>query len=600
MTDTENAKTLVDERERVSLGKSNDDALAPSPVERRYRDLEALGSGGMGEVRLVRDTVIGRAIAMKRVHARLEGSDFARERFLREARVQGQLEHPSIVPVYDLAMAPDGRVFFTMRRIRGRALDELASGGAALSRHALLAAMSRVCLAVDFAHAHGVVHRDIKPGNLMIGDYGEVYVLDWGLAKLSGADDPLALTTSQESPALGSGKTTVGSILGTPGYMAPEQARGDEVDERADVYALGACLFELLAGMPLVPVGPAHATMAATIAGANARVSERTPGADVPVELEAICVRATQKDPDDRFPTARAMSDAIERFLEGDRDVERRRARAREHAAAALRLAEAAVGPRGDTAARSDAMLEVGRALANDPDNADARRVLVRLLTEPPRTMPAEVTAAIAGEREKMVRSTRNRISIAFLSALVPNIVIAFMGVRDLAWFVVGSACGLIGALLTLLPSRVFLRGRRVVLVLVTAVGLLEFARMASPLVAVPVIALCLGVGLTLFPRKTHVALATLATFTCLALPFVLEWTGLLPPTFHASGDRLVIEARLADLPEAPLVFWFFLVTMLPSAATCTYLAHVRDRLTAAEERIRLQAWQLRQILPPT
>ena len=525
--DPGNAKTLVDEKERVSLGKSDDRSLARAPLEPRYHDVAALGEGGMGEVRLVRDTVVGRDVAMKRVRTPMEHDAYARERFLREARVQGQLEHPSIVPVYELAMSAEGRIYFTMRRVRGRTFD----GGLRLSRHALLAAMSRVCLAVDFAHAHGVVHRDIKPANLMIGDYGEVYVLDWGLAKLTSADDPLALTTSQEAPSLASGKTTVGSILGTPGYMPPEQARGDEVDERADVFALGACLFEMLAGAPLFAIAPVQAMLAATLAGARVRFADQ----DVPVELESICVRATQTNPDDRFGSAREMSEAIERFLEGDRDLERRRARAREHARLAVTLAEAALGSNGNADARRDAMQEVGRALANDPDNADARRVLVRLLTDPPRETPAEVEIEVGRERDKLIQSARQRIGVAFLSALVPNLIVAFMGVRDLGWFIVGSVCGLLGALITMIRSRGLLRERRAMGALIAAVGILSIARVASPFIVVPVWALCLGVGLTLFPRKTSVGVAVFTAMICIATPFVLESAGVLSPTFHAS-----------------------------------------------------------------
>jgi tRNA A-37 threonylcarbamoyl transferase component Bud32 len=595
MTDIGSVKTLVDEKERVSLGKSTDDSLVVAPLEPRYADQAILGEGGMGEVRLVRDTVVGRDVAIKRVRGLMAHDGISRERFLREARIQGQLEHPAIVPVYDLAMTPDERIYFTMRRVRGRAFE----GDARLSRHALLSAMSRVCLAIDFAHARGVVHRDIKPANLMLGDWGEVYVLDWGLAKLTGSDDPLALASSQENEVIGSGKTTIGSILGTPGYMAPEQARGDEVDARADVYALGACLFEALAGEPLVEIGPARAMIGATLAGANARISARVPHVDVPVELEAICVRATMTSPDDRYQTAREMSDAIERFLEGDRDLERRRARAREHAATANALVASAT-ERGETAARSDAMREVGRALANDPDNADARRALVRLLTEPPARVPPEVEAEMARDRDRLIATARQRVALAFLSALVPNIVIALMGVRDLPWFMVGSACGFVGAAAAAIPSHVFLRERRLFVALLAMGGLVSNARVASPLVVVPVMALCLGVGLTLFPRKTNVGLAILAAAVCIALPFALEWTGVVSRTFHASGDAIVIDARLCDLPAGGFLVWFFIATLLPIAATCFYLAHVRDRLTAAEERLRLQAWQLKQILPPT
>ncbi len=594
MTDPASATTLVDEKERVSLGKADDGVLVSAPLEPRYRDVAPLGEGGMGEVRLARDLVVGRDVAVKRVRAPMDRDAIARERFLREARVQGQLEHPSIVPVYDLATTPDGRIYFTMRRVRGRALDETK-----LSRHALLSAMSRVCLAVDFAHARGVVHRDIKPNNLMIGDYGEVYVLDWGLAKLTGSEDPLALAFSEESAVVGSGKTTVGSILGTPGYLSPEQARGEEVDERADVYALGVCLFEVLANKPLFEIGPAQAMIVATLAGANARLSERAPEVDVPIELEAICVRATQTNRDDRFASAREMSEAIERFLEGDRDLERRRARARDHARAAVALTEAAFGEASDESARRDAMREVGRALANNPDNADARRVLVRLLTEPPRVVPSEVVAQAEAERETTVRSARRLGALAFVAALTPNAIILWMGVRSMPWFLAGTILGVLGAILAAVPATRFFRARRTATALVAIGALVVDAQVASPLVAISMMALALGAGLALFPQKTRTEAAVAAMLVGIILPFALEWIGVLTPTFHIIGDTIVIDGRVAHFREVPFLAWFFVATILPGVATCVYLAHVRDRLSEAEQRIRLQAWQLRQILPP-
>jgi eukaryotic-like serine/threonine-protein kinase len=593
------AKTLVEERERVSLGKSDDGVLAHQALEPRYRDLAPLGEGGMGEVRLVRDLVVGRDIAMKRVRGALDRDAYSRERFMREARVQGQLEHPSIVPVYDLACTAEGRVYFTMRRVRGRALDECTTGPSKMSRHALLSAMSRVCLVVDYAHSHGVIHRDIKPANVMIGDYGEVYLLDWGLAKLTGANEPAELPRAPHAPereTAASGKTTIGSILGTPGYMPPEQARGEEVDERADVYALGACLFEVLAGVPLVDNGPPQGMLVATLEGVDARVSRRASD-DVPVELEEICVRATQKDRADRFPSARALSDAIERFLEGDRDLERRRARAREHAASAVALVEGSL--RSDRA-RRDAMREVGSALANDPDNADARRVLVRLLTDPPQRLPAEVSDEIVAERETNVEGVRRLAAAAFVGALLPNLVIAlWMGIRNMPWFVVGTAAGVIASVVSSLPQMASHRARRVFVIAVAVVGIVADARVASPFVAIPVMALCLGAGLALFPRKTPTLAAVGAMITGLFLPFLLEWSGLVAPSFHVTNDTIVISGQMAHLREVPVLVWYFFATALPAVATILYLANVRDRLTAAERRIRLQAWQLRQILPP-
>ena len=169
----------------------------------------------MGEVTLCRDKHIGREVAVKReLDARTNDP-----RFLREALVQGQLEHPAVVPVYDIAVGPDGAAFFVMKRVRGASLrailDDLArgEGTATYTRHKLLAAMSRICLAVDFAHSRGVVHRDLKPANLMLGVWGEVYVLDWGIAKVVGAPDPDVPAPAADQRISGSGQHTAQGMM---------------------------------------------------------------------------------------------------------------------------------------------------------------------------------------------------------------------------------------------------------------------------------------------------------------------------------------------------------------------------------------------------
>jgi serine/threonine-protein kinase len=593
------ANTQVDQQDRVSLGKTSDEPLAMGPLEPRYSDIQVLGEGGMGEVRLVRDLVIGRDIALKRIRAGLE-EGHTRERFLREARVQGQLEHPSIVPVYDVAMTPDRRLFFTMRRVRGRTLDAYARGKATMTRHAMLNAMSRVCLAVDFAHRHGIIHRDIKLANIMLGDYGEVYVLDWGLARLGGMRDDeegAAPATERVSYPESQQPTVMGSVMGTPGYMPPEQARGEELDPRADIYSLGACLFHLLAGEPLVDIGPPPAMLAATVLGVNARVSERAPDREVPVELEAICVRATMFERAERFPSARAMSEAIEAFLEGDRDLERRRERAREHAIAAQGLAAAARSGKADeTRSRKDAMRELGRALANDPDNEAARRVLVELLTEPLRAIPPDLASEMQADRERSIQSARRVIALGLGSTLVPLAIAACAGVRDLPLFGVGVFGALAGMLVSLVRGRVA-RDRRAILFVVALLILLPVAQIASPLVVLPLMAMGFATALTLFPRSTPWVAGVIAALVCILLPFVLEWTGVLASTLHIEGDHIIIDAALVRFGTVPTLVWFFVATLTPIAATCIYLAHVRDRLLAAERQTRMQAWQLRQMV---
>ncbi|MCK6593447.1 MAG: serine/threonine protein kinase, partial [Polyangiaceae bacterium] len=202
----------------MSIVDAGEHPVEASGLEQRYELITVLGTGGMGEVRLCKDRLIGRSVAMKVMHDELAAQSDLRERFLREVRIQGQLEHPSIVPVYDIGVDSKGGILFTMKRIRGMTLDTVLDGlragnaelSARYSRRKLLVAFSSVCLAVDFAHQRGVIHRDIKPENIILGDFGEVYVLDWGIAKvMSGGDaaDVEALELTQDSmqqTALGS------------------------------------------------------------------------------------------------------------------------------------------------------------------------------------------------------------------------------------------------------------------------------------------------------------------------------------------------------------------------------------------------------------
>jgi len=192
----------------------------PDVTGTRYQLISVLGRGGMGIVYLARDTVLEREVALKIVE---RPSDEANE-----ARILARLEHPGIVPVHDFGELPDGRLFYAMKRVRGDRLDRWMATERDLDQR--LGVFLRVCETVAFAHAHGVIHLDLKPENVMVGEFGEVLVLDWGVAQLRIADCGLRIQTD-------------GAIVGTPDYMAPEQARGDAaVDHRADVFALGAML----------------------------------------------------------------------------------------------------------------------------------------------------------------------------------------------------------------------------------------------------------------------------------------------------------------------------------------------------------------------
>jgi len=225
----------------TTLARLREAADAPDLTGTKYEIVERIGQGGMGTVYRARDRELARDVALKVVRLPEATSDLT-ARVVREARTLARLEHPGIVPVHDVGTLPDGRVFYAMKLVRGAPLDALPLTTLAER----LRIVERLCEAVAFAHAHGVVHRDLKPQNVMVGPFGEVLVMDWGVAKVTGeADQSLGSTAMPDAPDTGAGV-----VLGTPGYMPPEQAAGDasRVDARADVYAVGAILRDLVQG----------------------------------------------------------------------------------------------------------------------------------------------------------------------------------------------------------------------------------------------------------------------------------------------------------------------------------------------------------------
>ena len=245
----------------------------------------------MGSVWEAEDEALGRTVALKVLDLPDEGGDLA-SRLRREARVLARLEHPGIVPVHDAGTLADGRPFYAMKLVRGERLDEAAARMTLAER---LRAFGRVCEAVAFAHAAGVLHRDLKPGNVMVGPFGEVLVMDWGLARVLLEIDPSS-PIGANGPAGRGNATGAGAVLGTPGFMAPEQERGDAVSERTDVYGLGALLSNLLS------------------AGGKAGSA-----AAVPRRLAAVVARATDPEPARRYAGAGALGEEVRRFLDGER-----------------------------------------------------------------------------------------------------------------------------------------------------------------------------------------------------------------------------------------------------------------------------------------
>ncbi|MBM4034000.1 MAG: serine/threonine protein kinase [Planctomycetes bacterium] len=340
----------------------------------RYVEKGVIGRGGMGEVVLCVDRNIRREIALKRILPRAAEDTAQRARFVEEAQVTGQLEHPNIVPVHELDRTPDGTLYFTMKLVKGQSLSQiLRSARERPGWHSLndmLQMFLKVCDGVGFAHARGVIHRDIKPANIMVGDFGEVLVMDWGIAKVLGRS---ASTSSASIPAIkpggalpdgavqtptaaakpaessssfgstpffstervgtsrtggrvatsraesGEAMTQPGAALGTPGYMSPEQAEGklELVDQRSDIYSLGAMLYEILTLERHVEGETTIALLANTLKGKIIPPEQRAPQRNIPPELSAITMKCLARNRELRYPSVAQLKRDINVYLEG-------------------------------------------------------------------------------------------------------------------------------------------------------------------------------------------------------------------------------------------------------------------------------------------
>jgi eukaryotic-like serine/threonine-protein kinase len=566
----------------------------------RYVIGQQIGEGGMGEVLLAIDERIGREVAVKRTRT-ANPSDEEMSRFVREARVQGRLEHPAVVPVHDLAVDATGRPFFVMKRLTGEPMSDVLQrlrtgdvepGDSTSVRRQLLRAFVEVCLAVEFAHSRGIIHRDLKPANIMLGDFGEVYVIDWGIARaVTEPDDTGTPPSGQHDLKLASGDTRQGTVLGTPAYMSPEQLAGDRAGPGADIYALGCILFEIAAG------GPLHARLRSVgqaLLPVDSKPSSRRP--DSPPELDTICERACAIEAGGRYETARGLGNAVQAFLDGDRDLAARKELARRHVADAR--GELAQGDGEDH--RRAAMSAAGRALALDPTATDAAELVTRLMLEVPKTVPAEVERSLATRDTETARMQGRLAAYSMLGYLCFIPFLVWTGIRDVTWIPIFALVAIgSGAQVYALtykerisPAGIYLNA------CINAVLIGIVCRIVGPFIIAPTLVTTTMVAYAAHPRLGRVHVVAVILSLGVVVPWLLEIFQLVAPTYQFVDGKIWLGSPAIEFTSVPvqLAFAFLLVVL-------TTVVGVLSRSLAKNQReatrqLELQAWHLRQIVP--
>jgi serine/threonine-protein kinase len=559
------------------LSAPSDAAAVPAaPIDERFALGRPLGRGGMGVVVEAADREVHRAVAVK--HLAASAGDVEARLLLDEARLQGHLDHPAIPSVYDLGRDRAGRPAFAMRKVGGVTLAAVLAasiddGGRRVGVERLLRIFVDVCLALEHAHARGVVHCDLKPANLMVDDDDRVHVIDWGVATTFGA-------------APGAGVPPPRRTGGTVGYMAPEQLDPTAtIDARVDVHALGCVLFEILAGEPL-------RSSPSTGGEPDPRPSQRPAGARTPPALDQACAIATARRPDDRYPSAGHLAAVVTDWLDHERDRALRADLARDLVARA-RAATASEA----AADRERALADAGHALALDPDAAEAAALIQALLASD--DVPPAAAAEIAAIEQQVERKLARAAAISYLGFLLFPLTLLLQG-HPAPWMLVASLGGWAGLEALALAAA---RGRGPDHWLWWSLALLVgecvlFTRYLGPFLIAPALAALAAAGVMMHPRVRHRGLALLVLCLPTLVPFALETAGLLPPTMRFDGDGVRFTSQVSDLRAAPT-----LIGLVTTSLALLGVAQALGRGVAApahraRRQLAAQAWHLESLLP--
>ena len=574
--------------------------LTENRFDERYRADKLLGQGGMGEVRLHRDQLIGRNVAVKTIRPQLINTGDYRARFLREARIQGQLEHPAIVPVHDVGLMPDGRLYFTMKEITGQTLrsilralkEEKGSDVPRKNRRRLLSAFSRLCLAIDYAHQQGVAHRDIKPENVMLGSFGEVWVLDWGMSSAGVQPD-------SESGISGEPLTVTqdGLVFGTPGYAAPEQLKlvAGEIGPKCDVYTLGVILFELLTFKPFHTGGNLNALLWSAAMGGALTVED-----DHGLEPELIdLIRAcTQRDPNARSITTRDIHDAVEHFLDGVRDLALRQDLAHAH----LEIANHALQHTGadNMGDRQDALRALGQSLALDPGNEEPLDLLANVLNRPVTYLPEAVEARIEKQYQQRLKTMVAWGKLTMMvSILLLWPILRAIGIRESgpvnSFFAL--AVGMI--LLAVYLSRSDAWQPRVIkiAIVLSTVTMGALTVFFGPLIVTPLFILCNTAAWTFVLPKQFIRFTIGTALLVAIVPVLCETVGTIR-FYSFDGSAMLVRSSVIEMSPALTIPFIALSTVAALGILAVIGVKLRATIDANERRVEFMNWQLQEIFP--